>query len=85
MTGYTCPACGYDDLIEPPYTTEGGASYEICPSCGFEPGYTDDNSGHTFESWRRKWIEGGCRWYSQTRRPPAAWDPTAQLQNLQRQ
>jgi len=82
MTGNICLACGYADLIDPPYTEEGGASYEICPSCGFEPGYTDDNSGYTFESWRKHWMRNGCRWYSRSRVPPEGWDPSEQLKTL---
>lgn len=83
-SGNMCPACGYDDLIDPPYTDEGGSSYEICPSCGFEYGFTDDNDGYTFETWRQKWIAAGHTWYSRSpmRPAPPDWDPLKQLANL---
>jgi hypothetical protein len=79
---YRCPVCGYPGLDEPPRTEESGPSYEICPSCGFEFGVTDDDRGIGYEQWRREWIAGGMRWWS--RRPvPAGWDPRAQLRDLQ--
>lgn len=81
---YTCPVCGYDDLSDPPHTVSGGSSYEICPSCGFEYGYTDDNSGYTFEAWRQKWIDEGMPWDEGETAPPAGWDPVEQLKNLDR-
>ena len=78
---YRCPVCGYLGLSEPPRTEESGASYEICPSCGFEFGVTDDDRGISYEQWRREWIAGGMKWWS--RRPrPAGWDPQAQLREL---
>lgn len=82
-TGYTCPACGYDDLIEPPYGDGEDASYEICPSCGFEYGYTDDSSGYTFEQWRAEWEAEGRQWFSRSRTKPNGWDPVEQLKNLE--
>ena len=83
-SGYVCPACGFDNLIDPPYTDEGGPSDEICPSCGFQYGYTDDNDDYTFESWRRKWIESGQAWSSRSalRPEPDGWDPVEQLKHL---
>jgi hypothetical protein len=56
---YVCPVCGYPDLTEPPRSPDGGGSYEICYSCGFEFGVTDDDLGFTYESWRSRWIERG--------------------------
>ena len=78
---YRCPVCGYPGLDEPPRTEESGASYEICPSCGFEFGVTDEDRGISYEQWRREWIAGGMRWWSR-RRPPAGWDPLAQVREL---
>ena len=78
---YRCPVCGYPGLDEPPRTEESGASYEICPSCGFEFGVTDEDRGISYEQWRREWIAGGMRWWSR-RRPPAGWDSQAQLREL---
>jgi hypothetical protein len=82
VTHYRCPVCGYPGLEEPPRTEESGGSYEICPSCGFEFGVTDDDRGISYEQWRREWISGGMRWWS--RRPrPAGWDPRAQLRDVE--
>jgi hypothetical protein len=78
---YRCPVCGYVGLEEPPRTEESGPSYEICPSCGFEFGVTDDDRGISYEHRRAEWVAGGMRWWS--RRPiPAGWDPRAQLREL---
>jgi hypothetical protein len=66
---YTCPVCGYPDLTEPPRSSDGG-SYEICWSCGFEFGVTDDDRGYSYEDWRQQWIDRGMPWESQVLRPP---------------
>src|SRR5437660_2364113 len=79
---YQCPVCGYPDLPEPPYTAESGASYDICPSCGFEFGYDDEARGVTFEEWRAKWVAGGMKWSSRGLSAPPGWDPAAQLRTL---
>jgi predicted RNA-binding Zn-ribbon protein involved in translation (DUF1610 family) len=79
---YRCPVCGYRGLDELPRTEESGASYEICPSCGFEFGVTDDDRGIGYQQWRAEWIAGGMRWWSR-RPPPAGWDPRAQLRDLE--
>ena len=80
---YTCPVCGYDRLASPPETPQDGTapSYEICPSCGFEFGYDDTEGGETYESYRNKWIAGGCRWWWDNDRP-TVWDPVAQLKRI---
>lgn len=79
---YQCPVCGYPKLSEPPRTEDGG-SYEICPSCGFEFGVTDDDRGYTYEAWRARWIEAGMPWWStDIERVPEDWNPEAQLRNL---
>ncbi len=79
---YTCPACGYPELTEPP-CTESGGSYEICWSCGFEFGVTDDDLGYTYDTWRQVWIERGMPWDSQQLHPrPNGWDPAIQLAAL---
>lgn len=82
--GYICPVCGYPDLHEPPRSARtGGGSYEICPSCGFEFGVTDDDKGFTYDQWRQRWIDRGMLWESAGVRPaPQGWDPRAQLQRL---
>lgn len=40
---YICPICGYDKLLEPPYDEYNNPSYEICPCCGFEYGFDDQD------------------------------------------
>lgn len=75
----TCPACGWPGLREPPRSRSGGGSYEICPSCGFEFGVTDDDQGISPAGWRERWIAAGCPWASRTRRPPPDWDAQVQL------
>lgn len=80
---YTCPACGYPALQEAPYVGRE-PSYEICPSCGFQFGFTDDAQGHSAESWRVLWVERGMSWASAaTEEPPTGWDPRAQLEGLE--
>jgi hypothetical protein len=81
---YMCPACGYPELAEPPRLPKsGGGSYEICPSCGFEFGVTDDDEGYTYASWRGRWVADGMNWWSTgPRARPDDWDPIAQLARL---
>jgi hypothetical protein len=80
---YQCPACGWHELTEPPRTADSGGSYEICASCGFEFGVTDDDQGFTYESWRARWVAVGMPWRSDgIEAPPTNWDPAAQLQTL---
>ena len=77
---HTCPVCGYPALAEPPRSRSGGGSYEICPSCGFEFGVTDDDRGYSYVDWRRRWVDSGMPWASEgIEPPPADWDPSAQL------
>ncbi|MGI8436423.1 MAG: hypothetical protein ACR2NX_05900 [Chthoniobacterales bacterium] len=78
---HTCPVCGYPKLKETPRTKSGGGSYEICPSCGFQFGVSDDDAGETYESWREKWRAAGMKW-SSTTKLPAHWDPSKQLRHL---
>jgi hypothetical protein len=81
--GYRCPVCGYPDLAEPPRTEEGGGSFEICPSCGYQFGVTDDDRDISYEEWRGEWVAGGMKWWSRGRRQPPEWDPQAQLRAVQ--
>ena len=78
---HTCPVCGYPKLKEKPRTRRGGGSYEICLSCGFQFGVSDDDRGFTYEQWRERWAVGGMKWSSR-RRPPPRWDPVAQLARI---
>lgn len=75
---HTCPVCGYPDLREAPRSKRSGGSYEICPSCGFQFGVTDDDQGLSYEQWRETWRDGGMKWSSQQTKP-AHWNPAAQL------
>lgn len=79
---FTCPVCGYAGLDEEPRTASGGGSFEICPSCGFQFGVTDDDQGVTYEQWRHWWIEGGMVWDKARSEPPDGWDPVQQLARI---
>ncbi len=79
-----CPVCGFWGLDEPPRSESGGGSYEICFSCGFEFGVTDDDKEYTYESWRARWISRGMRWYASSEPAPPGWDPQRQLDDLLR-
>jgi rRNA maturation protein Nop10 len=79
---YTCPVCGFDDLKEPPYSREGHGLFEICPSCGFQFGVTDDDLGISFREWRESWVAKGMPWSSIGIAAPARWNPREQLQKL---
>ena len=76
---HLCLVCAYPKLNEPPRSQSGGGSYEICPSCGFEFGVSDDDLGHTYESWRQAWLAKGMKWSSRGHKKPAAWNPAQQL------
>ena len=79
---YQCPVCGYPGLAEPARSEAGHPSWEICPSCGFEFGYDDDDAGRSYADWRQEWIAQGMPWRIRSHRPPPGWDPRAQLQTL---
>ena len=79
---YTCPVCGYPNLLEPPRSSSGGGSYEICPSCGFQFGVSDDDQGHTYARWRQAWRDRGLPWSSHASPPPAGWNPESQLKSV---
>lgn len=80
--GYTCPVCGFPDLEEEPRGESTGGSYEICPSCGFQFGVSDDDLGSTYEQWRQRWIDAGMTWDEGRTVPPSHWDPNQQLRNI---
>lgn len=79
---FVCPVCGFLDLTEQPRGADGGGSYEICPSCGFQFGYDDDDRGIDFDKWRQDWIERGMPWSSKGISCPPNWNPETQLRNL---
>lgn len=78
-----CPICGYDGLSEPAWDGEN-PSHEICPSCGIEFGYEDMKPPRHLRhlELREAWIQRGMPWFSKSRPPPPAWDPSQQLQNV---
>ena len=78
---HTCPVCGYPGLAEPPRSRSGGGSFEICPSCGFQFGVSDDDRGFTHAAWRELWRQAGMKWSSR-QAPPKNWNATAQLKKL---
>jgi len=55
---FTCPICGFDGLNYPPN------NFSICPSCGTEFGYDDEQYSHT--ELREKWITNGKQWWSRS-------------------
>ena len=79
---YVCPVCGFNELDEPPVSECGGGSYEICPSCGFQFGVSDEDRGITYEEWRKQWISDGMIWDKGRSLPPPEWDPIAQLKRI---
>jgi len=82
---FTCPVCGFDGMDEPARLAGGGPSYEICASCGFEFGVTDDDEGYSYEAWRERWIAMGTPWWSaELEPPPVGWNPREQLDRLLR-
>ncbi|MCC6233189.1 MAG: hypothetical protein IT580_11135 [Verrucomicrobiales bacterium] len=80
---HPCPVCGYPGLSEPPRTRSGGGSYEICPSCGFQFGVSDDDAGETYSVWRERWRAAGMKWSSRGLRPPKDWDPATHVSRVE--
>ncbi len=80
---HICAACGWRNLELPQRSSSGGASHEICPACGFEPGYTDDDQNISYEDWRQQWVAGGLKWFSSSVPRPADWNPIVNLHSLQ--
>jgi hypothetical protein len=78
---FTFPVCGFPDLEEKPLGESTGGSYEICPSCGFQFGVSDDDRGISFEEWRKNWIAHGMPWNS-VNHPSDNWDPRNQLRSI---
>lgn len=81
MKKHICPVCGYNDLSREAYIGRE-PSYEICLSCDFQYGNTDDDKGFTHEEWREKWIKEGMKWDWGREKPPEGWNPIEQLKNL---
>ena len=79
---HPCPVCGFPNLAEPPRAKNGGASYEICPSCGFQFGVSDDDEKISYAEWRTTWRKAGMKWASQQPRPKN-WNTASQLKHLE--
>jgi hypothetical protein len=79
---FVCPVCGYPDLEDPPRGASGAGSLEICPSCGFQFGKSDDDDGWSYAAWRERWVADGMPWDRGSSEPPEGWDPQAQLRTV---
>ncbi len=88
--GYICPVCGYSGLKEEPRNEATGGSFEICPSCGIQFGYSDEAGGDAqareavYQKWREKWIRDGMHWNAPNLKPPVNWNPEEQLRNIRK-
>lgn len=96
ITKNICLICGWDQLTDSPYSGEHQiGSDEICPSCGFQFGYSDDGSASgeypmewtkemIISNYRQKWIIEGMKWWSRSllNPKPLNWDPKEQLKNI---
>src|SRR5215831_19596617 len=77
---YPCPVCGYPDLPKPPLDM----SYEICPSCGTEFGYSDfavsvEERHQRHRELMVQWLQTGPKWQAEWMEPPQDWDPRTQI------
>ena len=79
---YSCPVCAFPKLKEPPRSKSGGASYEICPSCGFQFGVDDDDRGISADQWLKDWLKRGAPWTSSGIKCPKNWDGKTQAAGL---
>jgi len=77
---YECPVCGYGDLRRKPGVEFGESSHEICPSCGFQFGYTDMDLRISYEEHRKQWIREGMPWRG-VKTKPEKWNPVEQLKS----
>jgi hypothetical protein len=86
---FVCPVCGYPGLTEEPWTIgpeHDSPSYEICPSCGTEFGYTDFRPGRAERRERQRelrstWIAAGRPWDDLSSYPTPSelgWEPSAE-------
>ena len=76
---HTCAVCGWPRLGEAQRSRSGSTSFEICPCCGFEPGFTEEapRVRTTIEDWRRRWLEHGMVFkHTHGGLPPQAGTPS---------
>jgi hypothetical protein len=76
-----CPVCGFDKLLEPPYSIDDCPSYEICSCCGFEYGYDDADQHYSFEGYREKWIKNGYEFTDEDDKP-TGWNEQLMREQL---
>lgn len=82
MEKYLCPVCGYPDLDEPAYDPITSApSYDICPCCGCEYGYSAPITEAGKEHFLRNWIRFKTPWHDSDAKPPN-WDVRIQLREI---
>jgi len=90
---FICPICGYPELDEAPFNylengiksysySKGAPTYEICPCCGIEFGYTDYEK--TWDELRKEWIDSNYKWKHTTAQKPSNWNPKKQLKNIEK-
>jgi hypothetical protein len=81
---HLCPVCGYPGLRDAPHHSddEGSFSYEICPCCGFEFGFTDVAEGIMPAAYRGVWVRQGMKWYSSSSPCPPDWDGITQVMSI---
>ena len=70
---YVCVVCGFPEIAEN-YLIDGNitSTYEICPSCGFQYGYSnfpphmglvkETKQSELITYCRKLWIQGGMQW-----------------------
>lgn len=89
MATYTCPACGFRGLDKPPRVEGSGGSFEICPSCGIQFGYSDEMGGDVssrpsfYRGWGTKWYSDGAKWHDPSP-PPDGWDGRRQYADFRK-
>lgn len=76
-----CPVCGFDGLQEPPFSTNGYPSQEICSCCGFQFGFDDSSEGTTYIEYRLNWINEGYKFFD-TDGQPKLWNYETMLNQL---
>jgi hypothetical protein len=59
-------------------------SDEICPCCFIQFGCDDatESRNAVYDQWRKRWIAGGMKWLSKSRKPPNGWEPKQQLKRV---
>ncbi len=80
---YLCPVCGFKS-VSSFYDDNGefSAVDDTCPSCGYQFGYTDLNSGYSFKEWRHKWISEGMVFKHLVVQMDSDWDAKEQLEGI---